>query len=113
MLDMGGEACSLLGTQIPLVKPAISCECKNASMERVCEWAPSRIKLSAHIWTDHNMEPQRNKVCGVDVHKGFLVATNLSRDGTKGSVPNCCNFSWPCICILKAVQGKTDIVQAQ
>jgi transposase len=29
------------------------------------------------------MEPQRNKVCGVDIHKKFLVATNLSRDGTK------------------------------
>ena len=29
------------------------------------------------------MEPQRNKVCGVDVHKKFLVATILSRDGIK------------------------------
>jgi transposase len=29
------------------------------------------------------MEVQRNKVCGVDVHKKFLVATILSRDGTK------------------------------
>ena len=29
------------------------------------------------------MELQRNKVCGVDVHKKFLVATNLSRDGIK------------------------------
>ena len=29
------------------------------------------------------MEVQRNKVCGVDVHKRFLVATILSRDGTK------------------------------
>lgn len=29
------------------------------------------------------MEPQRNKVCGVDVQKKFLVAINLSRDGTK------------------------------
>jgi len=29
------------------------------------------------------MKPQRNKVCGVDVHKKFLVATILSRDGTK------------------------------
>jgi transposase len=29
------------------------------------------------------MEKQRNKVCGVDVHKRFSVATCLSRDGTK------------------------------
>jgi transposase len=29
------------------------------------------------------MEVQRNKVCGVDVHKRFLVATILSRDGMK------------------------------
>ncbi len=29
------------------------------------------------------MELQRNKVCGVDVHKKFLVATMLSRDCTK------------------------------
>jgi hypothetical protein len=37
MLDMGGEGCMLLGTQIPIVKPAISCGCKNASVERECE----------------------------------------------------------------------------
>jgi len=42
-----------------------------------------RIKLSAHIWTGIIMELQRNKVCGVDVHKKFLVATSLSRDGIK------------------------------
>lgn len=42
-----------------------------------------RIKLSAHIWTGLIMELQRNKVCGVDVHKKFLVATSLSRDGIK------------------------------
>jgi hypothetical protein len=29
------------------------------------------------------MEPQRNKVCGIDVHKRFLIATILSRDGKK------------------------------
>jgi transposase len=29
------------------------------------------------------METQRNKVCGADIHKKFLVATILSRDGTK------------------------------
>lgn len=27
------------------------------------------------------MEKFRNKICGVDVHKRFLVATILSRDG--------------------------------
>jgi hypothetical protein len=29
------------------------------------------------------MEKQRNKVCGADVHKKFLIATILSRDGNK------------------------------
>ncbi len=29
------------------------------------------------------METQRNKVCGADIHKKFLVATILSREGTK------------------------------
>ena len=29
------------------------------------------------------MESQRNKVCGIDVHKRFLIATILSRDGIK------------------------------
>jgi transposase len=29
------------------------------------------------------MIEQRNKVCGVDIHKNFLIATILSRDGTK------------------------------
>ena len=29
------------------------------------------------------MIEQRNKVCGVDIHKKFLIATILSRDGTK------------------------------
>jgi transposase len=29
------------------------------------------------------MEPQMNKVCGIDVHKRFLIATILSRNGTK------------------------------
>jgi len=29
------------------------------------------------------MEKQRNKVCGADIHKKFLIATILSRDGTK------------------------------
>jgi transposase len=31
------------------------------------------------------MEKQRNKVCGADIHKKFLVATILSRDGIKSS----------------------------
>ena len=29
------------------------------------------------------MTAQRNKVCGVDIHKKFLIATILTRDGTK------------------------------
>ncbi len=31
------------------------------------------------------MEKQRNKVCGADIHKKFLVATILSRDGVKST----------------------------
>ena len=30
-----------------------------------------------------SMEKQWNKVCGADIHKKFLIATILSRDGTK------------------------------
>ena len=44
---------------------------------------PLRIKLSAHIRTGTIMELQRNKVCGIDVHKRFLIATILCRDGKK------------------------------
>jgi transposase len=29
------------------------------------------------------METQKNRVCGADIHKRFLVATIISRDGTK------------------------------
>ena len=29
------------------------------------------------------MELQKNKVCGIDVHKRFLIATILCRDGKK------------------------------
>jgi transposase len=29
------------------------------------------------------METQKNKVCGADIHKKFLIATILTRDGTK------------------------------
>ena len=29
------------------------------------------------------MEKQRNKVCGADIHKKFLAATIISRDGIK------------------------------
>ncbi len=46
---------------------------------------PLRIKLSAHTRTGLIMEPQRNKVCSIDVHKRFLIATILSRDGNKES----------------------------
>jgi transposase len=31
------------------------------------------------------MEAQKNKVCGADIHKKFLIATILSRDGTKAT----------------------------
>jgi transposase len=30
----------------------------------------------------HIMEQQKNRVCGADIHKKFLIATILSRDGT-------------------------------
>jgi hypothetical protein len=29
------------------------------------------------------MEKQKDRVCGADIHKRFLVATILSRDGCK------------------------------
>jgi len=81
------------------------------------------------------MEVQRNKVCGVDVHKRFLVATILSRDGTKQTqrfrmnpdelskfrtwvVENSCEqvavestgIYW--IPVLNAVEGYVDLILA-
>ena len=44
---------------------------------------PYEVLASAHIRPGYNMTEQRNKVCGVDIHKKFLIATILSRDGTK------------------------------
>jgi transposase len=52
-------------------------------LERVWENVPTRVLASAHIRPGYNMTEQRNKVCGVDIHKKFLIATILSRDGTK------------------------------
>jgi len=51
-------------------------------LERVWENAPLRISICTY--QDGNvMETQRNRVCGADIHKKFLIATILSRDGTK------------------------------
>jgi transposase len=47
---------------------------------------------AAHIRTAYIMERQWNKVCGADIHKKFLVATILSRDGTKISQEFCMNL---------------------
>jgi len=52
-------------------------------LERVWENVPTRVLASAHIGPGYNMTAQRNKVCGVDIHKKFLIATILTRDGTK------------------------------
>jgi transposase len=52
-------------------------------LERVWEYAPFEdfhLPISGRAIV---MEKQRNKVCGADIHKKFLVATILSRDGTK------------------------------
>jgi len=52
-------------------------------LERVWEYAPFEdfhLPISGRSIV---MEKQRNKVCGDDIHKKFLVATILSRDGTK------------------------------
>ena len=42
-----------------------------------------RIKLSAHTRTEIIMETQKNKVCGIDVHKRFLIATILPETGKR------------------------------
>jgi transposase len=52
-------------------------------IERVWEYAPFEdfhLLISGQAIV---MELQRNKVCGADIHKKFLVATILSRDSTK------------------------------
>jgi hypothetical protein len=85
MLDMGGEGCMLLGTQIPIVKPAVPADARMRLLNANANEHPLKIKLSAHIRTGIITEPQRNKVCGSDVHKCFLIATIRSRDGNRDS----------------------------
>lgn len=90
---------------------------------------------TTHIRTALCMELQRNKVCGIDVHKKFLVATILSRDGTKRTqrfgmepsdltnfrkwvIENCCEqvavestgVYW--IPVLNALEGDIDLILA-
>jgi hypothetical protein len=68
-------------------------------LERVWENVPTRVLASAHIGPGYNMTAQRNKVCGVDIHKKFLIATILTRDVTKlqkrfeTDIDNLLNFS--------------------
>ena len=46
-------------------------------LERVWEYAPKRM-TSCPYQGRHIMEQPKNKVCGADIHKKFLIATILS-----------------------------------
>ena len=52
-------------------------------IERVWEFAPQRIIICLYQDRQIVMETQKNRVCGADIHKRFLIATILFRDGTK------------------------------
>ena len=46
---------------------------------------PTRIQYLPISGAKLDMETQKNIVCGADIHKKFIMATILSRDGTKSS----------------------------
>jgi hypothetical protein len=56
--------------------------CQNASLSanRICALEEFSLPISGQAIV---MEKQGNEVCGADIHKKFLVATILSRDGIK------------------------------
>jgi len=55
----------------------------NASLNAYIGKCSLRGKYICPYQENKVMEKQRNKVCGADIHKKFLVATILSRDGVK------------------------------
>ena len=70
-----------MGQRSRLGKLAIIYRIHECVFERECEIEHLMIDICPLLEID--MEKQLNKVCGADIHKKFLVAAILSRDGTK------------------------------
>ena len=81
---MGSEGGFIFGTVILCLKLAIkSLAYMDASWNAYGKMSLRGFSICPYIRPGYNMTEQRNKVCGVDIHKKFLIATILSRDGTK------------------------------
>ncbi len=81
---MGSEGCVLFGTQIPFRKLAIIISRMHECVfERVWEIVPIEDDNICPYQERNKMEKQKNIVCGADIHKKFIMATILSRDGNK------------------------------
>ncbi len=80
---MGGEGCWNFGTQIPFRKLVIIYRMHECVFERVWEIVPIEDDNICPYQERNEMEKQKNIVCGADIHKKFIMATILSRDGNK------------------------------
>ena len=79
---MGSEGCFYFGTQIPFSKLAIIISRMHECVfERVWENDPFEDDNICPYRERNKMEKQKNIVCGADIHKKFIMATILSRDG--------------------------------
>ena len=79
---MGSEGCLYFGTHIPFPKLAIIISRMHECVfERVWEIDPFEDDNICPYQEQNKMEKQKNIVCGADIHKKFIMATVLSRDG--------------------------------
>ncbi|MDP2845180.1 MAG: IS110 family transposase [Candidatus Methanoperedens sp.] len=79
---MGSEGCLLFETLISLPKLAIIISRMHECVfERVWENDPFEDDNICPYQERNKMEKQKNIVCGADIHKKFIMATILSRDG--------------------------------
>ncbi len=79
---MGSEGCLLFGTLISLPKLAIIISRMHECVfERVWENDPFEDDNICPYQEQNKMEKQKNIVCGADIHKKFIMATVLFRDG--------------------------------
>ncbi len=81
---MGSEGCLFFGTLISLSKLAIIISRMHECVfERVWEIVPFEDDNICPYQERNKIEKQKNIVCGADIHKKFIMATILSRDGNK------------------------------
>jgi len=81
---MGSEGCLIFETLISLSKlTIIISRMHECVFERVWENVPIEDDNICPYQEQNTMEKQKNIVCGADIHKKFIMATILSRDGNK------------------------------